>query len=98
MSTPEGKVKDAIKVVLKRMQFYYHMPVQNGMGKPTLDFIICGRGRFIAIEAKADNGKLTLRQELTIKEMQQAGAIVLVVTGVEEAKRVGETLALLGAV
>jgi hypothetical protein len=96
MSTPEGKVKEAIKAVLKRMGAYYHMPVQNGMGKPSLDFVICAKGKFVAIEAKADNGKLTLRQELTIEEMRKAGAVVLVVTGVNEAKVLEATLKILG--
>ena len=98
MSTPEGKVKDTIKIVLKRMGAYYHMPVQNGMGKPSLDFICCIRGRFVAIEAKADGGHMTLRQELTIKEMKEAGAIAIIVEGVEQAKVLEATLSLLGAV
>ena len=97
MSTPEGKVKDAIKIVLKRMGAYYHMPVQNGMGKPSLDFICCIRGRFVAIEAKAYGGHTTLRQELTIKEMREAGAVAIIVEGVEQAKVLEATLNLLGA-
>ena len=77
---------------------YYHMPVQNGMGKPSLDFICCIRGRFVAIEAKADGGHTTFRQELTIKEMKEAGAIAIIVEGVEQAKALEATLSLLGAV
>lgn len=84
--TPEGKVKEIVKKALKEAGAYYHMPVQNGMGKPTLDFVGCLSGLFFAIETKAEGGKLTLRQEETIKEMRAAGAAVFVVTGVEEAK------------
>lgn len=89
--TPEGKVKEKVKKVLKEFGAYYHMPVQNGMGKPSLDFICCHKGRFLAIETKAEKGKLTLRQEATIDEMQKAGAITLVIRGEND----GESFAIL---
>lgn len=91
--TPEGKVKEKVKKVLKDAGAYYHMPVQNGMGKPSLDFVCCHRGRFLAIETKTEKGQLTKRQELTMDEMQKAGAIVLVIRGVSD----GEGFALLQA-
>lgn len=80
-STPEGKVKDRIKHTLKGYGAYYHMPVQNGMGAPTLDFIGCYYGHFFAIEAKAPGKKPTARQELTIRTMTQAGAAVFIIDG-----------------
>ena len=89
--TPEGKVKEKVKKVLKEYNAYYHMPVQNGMGKPSLDFICCHKGRFLAIETKTEKGKLTLRQQVTIDEMQKAGAIALVIRGESD----GETFAIL---
>jgi len=89
--TPEGKVKEKVKKVLKEFGVYYHMPVTNGMGKPSLDFICCHKGRFLAIETKTEKGKLTLRQEATIDEMQKAGAIVLVIRGESDS----ETFAIL---
>ena len=97
-STPEGKVKKIIKDVLKDMGAYYHMPVQNGMGKPSLDFICCVRGKFVAIEAKAKGGHTTLRQKLTLKEMEKAGAFTLLVTGEEDARQLATTLTLMGVV
>lgn len=68
--TPEGQVKRAIKKFLEQMGAWYHMSVMNGMGKPTLDFICCYRGRFFAIEAKRPGGKVTVRQEQTINEIE----------------------------
>lgn len=82
--TPEGKVKEKIKQVLREHGAYYHMPVQNGMGKPSLDFIGCINGRFLAVEAKAERGSLTLRQKATIADMEAAGAFVLVIQGVDD--------------
>lgn len=94
MTTPEGKVKDKVKKVLREYGAYYHMPVQNGMGAPTLDFVVCHKGRFIAIETKTEKGVLTLRQKLTMEEMQKAGAIVLVIRGVSD----GETFDILRSI
>lgn len=56
MSTPEGKVKDAVKSVLKLFpQLYQFWPVQMGMGATTLDSLICHRGGFLAIETKKEH-------------------------------------------
>ena len=80
-NTPEGKVKDRIVKCLKGYGAYYHMPVQNGMGRPSLDFIGCYYGHFFAVEAKAPGKKPTKRQELTMREMMNAGAAVFVIDG-----------------
>lgn len=79
--TPEGKVKEGIKKELKRIGAYYHMPVQNGMGKPTVDFQCCYRGRAFLIEAKAPGGKLTVRQEMTFAEFRAAGGATFLMDG-----------------
>lgn len=81
MSTPEGKVKDLIRATLKSHSAYWHMPVQNGLGKPALDFHVCHRGRYAAVEAKAPGKKPTPRQQQTIVEIEAAGGRVFVVDG-----------------
>jgi len=79
--TPEGKVKAAVKEVLKAHGAYWHCPVQNGMGAPSLDFICCFKGRYFGIETKAPGKKPTPRQELTIKAIRDAGGKVFVIDG-----------------
>lgn len=79
--TPEGKVKEKVKKLLKEAGVYYHMPVQNGMGAPTLDIVGCHQGHFFAVETKAPGGKPTPRQEQTIADMRRARAAVFVVDG-----------------
>lgn len=74
-------MKDKIKALCKQYKVYYHMPVQNGMGKPTLDFILCVGGHFVGIEAKAPGKKPTPRQKLTMMEMEAAGGHTMVVDG-----------------
>lgn len=95
MSTPEGKIKERIKALLKAFGVYVHMPVQNGFGDPSLDFVICAGGLFLAIEAKAPGKKPTARQELTIAAMEAAGAFVFVVSGEADLARLKATLHLL---
>lgn len=79
--TPEGKVKDRVKKLLKEAGAYYHLPVLNGMGAPTLDIIGCHRGAFFAIETKAPGKKPTERQLQTMEAMSAAGGTVFVVDG-----------------
>lgn len=81
MSTPEGRVKDAIdREIVKLKQagelLYTHKPVQNGMGAPTLDYVGCHRSRYFAIEAKAPGKFMTPRQENTKEKIVAAGGIV----------------------
>lgn len=82
MTTPEGKVKNKVKALLKEHGAYWHCPVQNGMGAPSLDFICCHRGRYFGIETKAGNKKPTPRQETTINQIRLAGGLAFVVNEV----------------
>jgi hypothetical protein len=77
--TPEGRVKKAVDALLGQHGAWHHKPVQNGMGKPALDYHVCHRGRYAAIETKAPGNKLTPRQELTKKEIEDAGGKVFVI-------------------
>ncbi len=81
MPTPESKVKDAVKKVLKEFGAYWHCPVQNGMGAPSLDFVGCHLGRYFAIETKAPGKRPTPRQEMTIEAIRSAGGKVFVIDG-----------------
>lgn len=82
--TPEGKVKAQVKKVLDKHGVYYHMPVQNGMGAPTLDFIGCSRGRYYAVETKAPGKKPTERQEVTMGKIRASGGVCFVVSNMDE--------------
>ena len=79
--TPEGKVKEKVKALLKQYGCYWHMPVQNGMGAPSLDLICCIKGKYFAIETKAPGKKPTPRQEHTMLEIQRAGGKCFVIDG-----------------
>ncbi len=77
MATPEAKVKAAIKKLLNQYGVYSHMPVQNGMGAPTLDFVCCYKGLYIGIEAKANGKQPTERQRKTMRQISKAGGVAI---------------------
>ena len=77
--TPEGKVKAKVKELLKEHGAYWHCPVQNGLGAPSLDFVCCHRGLYFVVETKAGNKQPTPRQEITINQIRLAGGLAFVV-------------------
>jgi len=85
--TPEGRVKDAVKKLLKRHGIYFFMPMQNGMGVVGIpDIIACWDGKFLAIETKAP-GKIknvSANQQNQINLIRQANGIAVVVDNVEQ--------------
>jgi hypothetical protein len=83
VATPEAKVKAAVKTALDKYfpDHYRFMPVQSGYGSQSLDFLICVRGKFIAIETKAPGKSPTPLQSSRIAAMHAAGAFVCVVDG-----------------
>lgn len=92
-STPEGKVKDMVKTFLRLVKAYWHMPVQNGMGSPSLDFHVCMPilitpdmvgsrvGLYVGIETKALGKTMTPRQIATTKAIIEAGGQVFLIDG-----------------
>lgn len=79
-STPEVKVKKQIRKLLDEAGAYYAMPIGTGYGNSGVpDFLICHRGRFIAVEAKAGNNKPTALQEAHMARIRNNGGTALVV-------------------
>lgn len=78
-STPEGKVKDKVKRLLKKYGCYQFWPVQTGYGAPTLDCLACHNGYFLGIETKAPGKHPTPRQLLTMDDMKEADGKVFVI-------------------
>lgn len=84
MPTPEGRVKAKVNRLLdKYAGLYRHMPVPYGYGASTLDYLICFRGKFIAIETKAPGKKPTDRQRMIADKIRAAGGDVFVIDGEE---------------
>ena len=78
--TPEAKVKKQIRAILERVGAYYSMPIGSGFGNAgTPDFLVCHKGLFIGIEAKAGRGKPTALQEHNLKRIMEAGGEEMIV-------------------
>jgi len=79
-STPEKKVKDKVKKILKENGVYFFSPVTGGYGASGVpDIVGCYRGRFIGIETKAGSGKPTALQEKNLMEISEKGGIAILV-------------------
>lgn len=79
-TTPEGKVKDAVRKVLHVLGAYYVMPVTGGYGRQGApDFLVCYEGKFFGIECKAGKGKTTALQDLNLQQIGAAGGFAMVI-------------------
>jgi len=80
MATPEGRIKARLRSRLNKLpKRYVFMPVQNGMGASTHDYLICVSGCFVSIETKAPGKKMTPRQEIVAQQIREAGGLVFLV-------------------
>ena len=85
-TTPEGKVKKAVRDFLRKHDIWFYQPVQNGMGVVGIpDFICCYKGHFVAIETKAPGkiSNVTPNQQRVIDEIREHGGLALVVDSVD---------------
>lgn len=78
--TPEVKVKKKIHAVLKSVGAY----AVNYIGgqyatSGTPDILVCIKGRFVGIEAKAGKGKPTQLQLNSLRDIHKAGGVALVI-------------------
>ena len=79
-TTPEGKVKEKVKAILKRRGVWYCMPRGQTYGRAGIpDFLCCHKGRFIAVETKAGRGRATPLQLRELKDLFRHQGIVLIV-------------------
>jgi hypothetical protein len=79
-ATPEAKVKKAIRAVLDTYGAYYVMPVTGGFGNSGApDFLVCYRGWFIGLEAKAGKGKPTALQQRNLDKIAECNGVSLVI-------------------
>jgi hypothetical protein len=80
MSTPEVKVKNKVKKLLKENNAYFCMPISGGFGASGVpDIIACYRGFFIGLECKAGNNVPTALQKKNLQEIVNAGGGVAVI-------------------
>ena len=78
--TPEALVKKRIRKILEESKAYFAMPIGTGYGNSGVpDFLVCLRGRFYAIECKANGGKTTALQDKHLADIRGAGGVSLII-------------------
>jgi hypothetical protein len=82
--TPEGKIKALINHVLTKHGCWSFMPVPTGYQGKTVDYLVCHRGRFIAIEAKRPGKGPTSRQAYILRLIREAGGVTFSISTPQE--------------
>lgn len=83
-TTPEGRVKAAVKKVLSRYPVHGCWPVPYGYGASQLDYVGCANGFYFTIETKAPGKKPTDRQMREIALTERAGGKAFVIDAVDD--------------
>jgi Holliday junction resolvase len=79
-TTPEGKVKDKIKKVLKERGIYFVMPATGGYGSSGApDILVCHEGKFYGIECKAGDNQPTALQKDNLNRIENSGGYAFVI-------------------
>jgi hypothetical protein len=80
-NTPEARVKSRVKNMLNDFDVYWFMPATGGYGgSGALDICGCLKGRFVAIECKADAScKPTALQRAHADKIFSAGGLALLI-------------------
>ena len=90
----EKDLTEKIRAYLKSVDGLFFWKQYGGMysqsGLP--DIICCYNGRFLAFEVKAEKGRTTVLQEVTLRRIKKAGGVALAVRSVEEVRSVIESL------
>ena len=78
-TTPESKVKKAVRTLLDELGIYHFMPPANGFGRAGIpDIVACMDGHFIAIECKAGKGTTTALQDRELNAILNHGGTVYI--------------------
>ena len=78
--TPERKVKQIVKQKLKKAGFWFFFPVAGRGVAGIPDVIACSpKGRFVAIECKADGGAMTPLQHKVMLDILDHDGMFLTV-------------------
>lgn len=73
MYKQEATLTRKTKAWLDKQEGLFYYKASDRYQKGVSDFIICYRGKFLALELKAENGKASPHQKLFIKEVEEAG-------------------------
>lgn len=90
--TPEGKVKQKVKKVLKQYSVWDYWPVPSGFGRRTVDVLGLYYGHFFAIEVKRPGKEPTELQARELEDIARKGGVTFVIDGDEGVGRLNDWL------
>lgn len=92
--TPEGQIKKDIDAYLDSVPGLFHYRAPGGAyGRPGIpDIIICYKGRFVGMEVKTPEGRVSGFQKTVGAEIEGCGGVWVVVRSVEDAMDAIEAL------
>lgn len=89
MSTPEGTIKRKLRAFIDKAGGFWSNIYQDGIhgktGDP--DIVMCYKGRYVALECKSSDGRLTEDQKRRKKQILKAGGIFISPRSVEDLKK-----------
>ena len=86
MERSEKLVKEDVKKLLRKHGAYWYMVVPGGFGaRGVPDFLVCHKGRFLAVETKRDGiTKPSPHQELQMDAIEDAGGGTMVINAANQ--------------
>jgi Holliday junction resolvase len=89
----EKQIENKIKRLLADRGAYYFKHFGCKFSKAGVpDLVCCLNGRFIGIEVKRPDGKLSEIQKINLEQIERAGGIALVARSVEEVQSALENM------
>lgn len=83
----EKDLKKDTKALLKSVGAKYFMPVPTGFSEGAVDFLVCYKGTFLAIETKVHPRRATALQLHFLNEIREAGGRAVLAYDLEEVHR-----------
>ena len=85
-----SKIRGYLKTVENLFSWKEHGGQFGQAGIP--DIICCYKGKFVAFEVKAGNGRTTVLQEIMLRKIREVGGTAQVVRSVGEVKEIIEKI------
>lgn len=85
VQTPESKLKQRIRDLLTARGAFYSNVQGGSFAKPgDPDIVVCYRGRYVAVEAKAPDGRQSSIQRIRQEQIEDAGGMYVLAYSVED--------------
>lgn len=93
MTTPEAALKTKLREYLTARGAFWSTVQGGAFAKPgDPDIVVCYKGRYVAVEAKAPKGRQSSIQRIRQKQIEDAGGIYVLARTIEDVSEVLDRL------